>query len=70
MKFTRDRQNHGYKAMKSNIKTTNDCNIKNVYIDKLDDIVDKYNNTYHKTTKMTPVDVNLGTYFDFGLEIN
>ena len=56
--------------MKSNIKTTNDCNIKNVYIDKLDDIVDKYNNTYHKTTKMTPVDVNLGTYFDFGLEIN
>ena len=30
---------------------------KNVYIDKLDDIVNKYNNTYHNTTKMKPVDV-------------
>ena len=29
---------------------------KNVYIDKLDDIVNKYNNTYHSTTKMKPVD--------------
>ena len=30
---------------------------KNVYIDKLDDIVNKHNNTYHNTTKMKPVDV-------------
>ena len=30
---------------------------KNVYIDKLDDIVNKYNNTYHRTIKMKPVDV-------------
>ena len=30
---------------------------KHVYIDKLDDIVDKYNNTYHSTFKMKPVDV-------------
>ena len=30
---------------------------KNVYIDKLDDIVNKYNNTYHSTIKMKPVDV-------------
>ena len=28
---------------------------KNVYIDKLDDIVKKYNNTYHKSLKMKPV---------------
>ena len=28
---------------------------KNVYIDKLDDIVSKYNNRYHKTIKMKPV---------------
>ena len=27
---------------------------KNVCIDKLNDIVDKYNNTYHKTNKMKP----------------
>ena len=30
---------------------------KNVYIDKLDYIVNEYNNTYHRTTKMKPVDV-------------
>ena len=30
---------------------------KRVYIDKLDDIVDKYNKTYHSTFKMKPVDV-------------
>ena len=30
---------------------------KNVYIDKLNDIVNKYNNTYHRTIKMKPVDV-------------
>ena len=29
----------------------------NVYIDKLDDTVGKYNNTYHRTIKMKPVDV-------------
>ena len=31
---------------------------KNMFIDKLDDIVNKYNNTYHKTIKMKPIDVN------------
>ena len=30
---------------------------KNAYIDKLDDIVNKYNNTYHNTIKMKPTDV-------------
>ena len=30
---------------------------KNAYIDKLDDIVFKYNNTYHSIIKMKPVDV-------------
>ena len=30
---------------------------KNVYFDVLDDIVDEYNNAYHKTIKMKPVDV-------------
>ena len=29
---------------------------KNVYVDKLDDIVNKYNNTYHSTIKMKSVD--------------
>ena len=37
---------------------------KNVYIDQLDDIVDKCNNTYHRTIKMKPVDVKPSTYVD------
>ena len=35
---------------------------KNVYIDKLDDIVDEYNNTYHITIKMKPIDVKDNIY--------
>ena len=31
---------------------------KNVYIDKVDEIVNKYTDTYHSTTKMKPVDLN------------
>ena len=38
---------------------------KNVYVDKLDDIVDDYNNTYHRTIKMKPIDVKDNTYIDF-----
>ena len=30
---------------------------KNVYIDKLDHIVNEYNNTYYKTNKMNPTEV-------------
>ena len=35
-----------------------------MYIDKLDDIVDEYNNTYHRTIKMKPIDVKDNTYID------
>ena len=37
---------------------------KNVYIAKLDDTVNKCNNTYHRTIKMKPVDVKNNTYVD------
>ena len=43
---------------------------KNVYIHNLDDKVDKYNNTYHSTVKMNPVDVKSSTYIDSSEEIN
>ena len=43
---------------------------KSVYIDKLNDIVNKYNNTYHKTIKMKPVDVKPSTYIDSSKEID
>ena len=43
---------------------------KNVYIDKLDDILGEYNNTYHRTTKIKPIDVKDNTYIDFKKEAN
>ena len=43
---------------------------KNVYIDKLDDIMNEYNNTYHRTIKMKPIDVKDNTYIDFEKEVN
>ena len=38
---------------------------KNMYIDKLSDIVNKYNNAYHSTIKMKPADVKSSTYIVF-----
>ena len=43
---------------------------KNVYIDKLDDIVNEFNNTYHQTIKMKPVDVKDNTYIGTSRDIN
>ena len=37
---------------------------KNVYIDKLDDLVNEHNNTYYRTIKMKPVDDNDNNYID------
>ena len=43
---------------------------KNVYFDVLDNIVDKYNNTYHKTIKMKPVDVKSDSFAECNGESN
>ena len=43
---------------------------KNVYIDKLDNIVNEYNNTYHRTIKMKPVDAKGKTYIESSKEVN
>ena len=61
-RFFRTLKNKIYKHMNSISK--------NVYIDKLDDIVNEYNNTYHRTIKMKPVDVKDNTYIDFKKEVN
>ena len=42
----------------------------NVYIDKLDDIANEYNNAYHGTSKMKAVDVKDNTYIDYKKEVN
>ena len=61
-RFIRTIKNKIYKYMTSISK--------NVHIDKLDDIVHEYNNTYHRTIKMKPIDVKDNTYIDFGKEVN
>ena len=43
---------------------------KYVYVEKLDDVVNKYNNTYHSTIKMNPVDLKRNTYIESSKEIN
>ena len=43
---------------------------KNVYIDKLDDVVNEYNNTYHRPIKMAPIDVKDNAYINIGKKVN
>ena len=61
-RFIRTLKNKSYKYMT--------LILKNVYIDKLDEIVNKYSNTYHSTIKMKPVDVKSNTCIDSSKEIN
>ena len=42
----------------------------NVYIDKLDDIMGEYNNTYHRTIEMKPIEVKDNTYIDSINKVN
>ena len=43
---------------------------KRVYIDVLDDIVNRYNNTVHKTIKMKPIDITSDSYVEYNEESN
>ena len=43
---------------------------KNVYFDVLDDIVNKYNNTVHRTIKMKPIDVTSDSYAEYNEDSN
>ena len=43
---------------------------KNVYFDVLDDIVDKHNNTYHKTIKMKPINVKDDSFAEYNKKSN
>ena len=58
------------RTLKSKIYKYMNSISKNVYIDKLDDIVNEYNNTYHTTIKMKPIDVKDGTYINTDKKIN
>ena len=61
-RFIRTLKNKIYKYMTSILK--------NVYIHKLDDIVNKQNNTYHSAIKMKPADVKSSAYIDSSKENN
>ena len=61
-KFIRTLKNKIYKCMTSVSKK--------VYIDRLDDIVNECNNTYHRTIKMKPTDVKDHTYTNIDKEVN
>ena len=61
-RFIRTIKNKIYKYMTSISK--------NVYIDKVDDIVHKYNNKKHRSIKMKPIEVKDNTYIDFSKEVN
>ena len=56
-RFIRTLKNKIYKYMTSISK--------NVYINKLDDTVNEYNNTYQRTIKMKPVDEKPSIHIDF-----
>ena len=43
---------------------------KNVYFDVLDNIVNKYNNTVHRTIKMKPIDVTSDSYDEYSQDSN
>ena len=61
-RFIRTLKNKIYKYMTSISE--------NVYIDKLDDIVNECNNTYHRTIKTRPTDVKDNTCIDTNKEVN
>ena len=61
-RFIRTLKNEIYKYMTSISK--------NVHIDKLDDIVNEYSNTYHRAIKMKPIDVKDNTYINIDKEVN
>ena len=62
LKIIRTLKNKTYKYMTSVSKSAN--------TDKLDDIVNKYNNTYHKTIKVKTIDVKSSIYIYSSKEIN
>ena len=61
-RFIRTLKNTIYKYMTSVSK--------NVYIDKLDDMIDEFNNTHHRTIKMKPIDIKNNTYINIDKELS
>ena len=58
------------RTLKNNICKSMAPISKSIYIDKLDDVVNKYNNLYHSRIKIKPVDVKSNKYINSSKEIN
>ena len=61
-RFIRTLKNKIYKHMKAVSK--------NVYIDKLNDLLNEYNITHHRIIKMKPIEVKGNTYIESIKEVN
>ena len=64
--FSKDFQ----KTLKSKVFKDITAISKNVYFDVLDDIVDQYNNTFHRTIKMKPIEVTSDSYAEWNENFN
>ena len=58
------------RALKNKIYKHMTAISKNLYFDLLNDIVDEYNSTYHKTIKMEPIDVESDSFAEYNEESN
>ena len=58
------------RTLKNNIFKHMTVVSKNIYFDMLDDIVNKYNNTVHRTIKMEPFDVTSDSYAEYNEDSN
>ena len=67
-KISVDKNSEFYNRSMQSLLKKNDIEIYPIH--ELDDIANKYNNTYHSTIKMKPVDVKLSTYIDSSKEIS
>ena len=56
------------RALKNKIYKHMTAVSKNVYFDVLDDILDEYNNIYHRTIKMKPIDVKKDSFAEYNEE--
>ena len=59
------------KTLKNKIYKHMTTIVKNVYLNVLDDIVDKYNNSFHSSIKMKPKDINNDSFVEYnGIAFN
>ena len=56
------------RTLKNKIYKHKTAILKNVYFDILNDIVDEYINTYHRTIKMKPIDVKSDSFAEYNEE--